>query len=308
MMILVHLRRPAMKKHLLKWFCPALTVAVLAACGGGGSSADPSVTPPVTQGATIITTDNYVDVAGLTIVAVNRLRFLQDAIDAAFELILNTSDIPGTYPCPFGGTLTYAKTGLDYTFSASSCDANIAGERVLLQSGSMSVGSPVVQTTSLGTAVGYFLTSATITFNAVAVVEKGVVSTVSGSTNWSAVVTSPSTAAGRTTGASLTILRAGRADVYTDINVTGIASLFDGNSITGGSMTVSSPRAPGVLSVTANGTTVTSTAADNSQSVLSSDNEIDFSLQFAIAGATQASSSGNTLTGPLAQGVSKALQ
>lgn len=282
--------------------------AMTAACGGGGESGTTVEIPPP-PGFTVITGGNYIDVAGLAIVATNRVQFVADVIDAAFETVIQSSDVPGTYPCVYAGTVAFSKAGSSYTFTVTNCDTIVAGARVLLQSGSMRVDNPVIQTTSVGTStVGYFLTSAAVTFNNAAFIESGATSIFAGAANLSSTVTSPTTAVARTTGASLTVQRAGRTDSYRNIDVTGNVTLFSGNSITAGSLTLSSPRAPGVLSFNANAPRATVSAIDNSQSILSTNNSVDFTLEFALAGAVQNSTTGSTSAGPLALAISRALQ
>lgn len=77
--------------------------AMTAACGGGGESGTTVEIPPP-PGFTVITGGNYIDVAGLAIVATNRIQFVADVIDAAFETVIQSSDVPGTYPCVCAGT------------------------------------------------------------------------------------------------------------------------------------------------------------------------------------------------------------
>jgi hypothetical protein len=277
----------------------ALAIAV-AGCGGGGGD-DP--VPPPPQG-TIITSANYVDVAGVAIVAVNRLQFVVDVVDAAFETAVNTNGIPGTYPCFNSGTVAYTRSGSSYTFTVNNCDTQVGGARVLLQSGSLRVDNPVVQTTT----AGYFLTSAAVTFNNARAVEAGSTSIFAGAANLSSTVTSATTANGTTTGASLTVERAGRVDSYTNINMTAAITLIS-NRITSGSLTLSSPRAPGALTLSAaSSTSLTATATDNSQSLLTSSDYVNYTLQFATGGTIQTTSPGNVNSGLLAQAIDRALQ
>jgi hypothetical protein len=279
---------------------PAVLAIAVAGCGGGGGD-DPAPPPPQ---ASIITNANYIDVAGVAIVAANRLQFVVDVVDAAFETAVNTNGIPGTYPCFNSGTVVYTRSGSSYTFTVNNCDTQVGGARVLLQSGSLRVDNPVVQTTT----AGYFLTSAAVTFNNARAVEAGSTSIFAGAANLSSTVTSATTANGTTTGASLTVERAGRVDSYTNINMTAAITLIS-NRITGGSLTLSSPRAPGVLTLSApSSTSLTATAADNSQSLLTSGDYVNYTLQFATGGAIQATSSGNVNSGPLAEAIARALQ
>ena len=287
-----------------KIYLALVAISSLVACGGGGDAADPVAPVPVPPGSTIITPDNYVDVAGLAIVAGLRVQFVGDVVDAAFETAIQTNGIPGTYPCFIGGTVGYSVAGSTYTFTVNNCDTIVGGRRVLLTSGSLQVTNPVVQTTS----AGYFLTSAGVTFNNARAVESGAISTFGGSANLSSTVTGPRTAVGTTTGANLTVSRAGRTDTYSNINVTADVTLDNGNRITNGSLTLSSPRAPGVLSLSTAAPTLTVAATDNSQAILTSSDYVNYTLQSVVGGAVQASTVGNVDSGPLAQAITRALQ
>jgi len=260
------------------------------------------VAPPP-QGS-VISSANYLDVAGVAIVAAARIQFVADVVDAAFETAIQTSGIAGTYPCVYSGTVGYTRSGSTYIFTVNNCDTAVGGRRVLLQSGSLRVDNPVVQTTT----AGYFLTSAAVTFNNARAVEAGAISTFGGSASLSSTVTSSTSAVATTTGANLTVERAGRTDNYSNINVTGNATLTNGNLITSGSLTVSSPRAPGVLTLSAASPTLTASAADNSQSILSTIDYVNYTLQFATGGTVQTTSTGNVNSGPLAQSIDRALQ
>lgn len=152
------------------------------------------------------------------------------------------------------------------------------------------------------------LTSAAVTFNNARAVEAGAISTFGGSASLSSTVTSSTSAVATTTGANLTVERAGRTDNYSNINVTGNATLTNGNLIASGSLTVSSPRAPGVLTLSATSPTLTASAADNSQSILSTGDYVNYTLQFATGGTVQATSTGSVNSGPLAQSIDRALQ
>lgn len=283
-------------------FSVVILVSVLAACGGGSSDTPPPPTSPLPQSSSITST-NYLDVAALSIVAARRIQFIADVVDAAFETALQTNGVAGTYPCSYSGTVGYTQSGSTYTFTVNNCDTLVGGTRVLLQSGSLRVDSPVVQTTS----AGYFLTAAGVTFNNARVVEAGATSTFGGAASLSAIVTSATTATSTTTGTSLIVERAGRADTYTNINVTTNVSLSS-NVVSAGSLTLSSPRAPGTLNLSASGTTLTATASDNSQSILSTTDYLNYVLQFVTGGTVQATTNGNVNTGELAQAISRALQ
>lgn len=163
----------------------------------------------------------------MAIVAATRIQFVADVVDAAFETAVQTNGVAGTYPCIYSGTVGYTRSGSTYSFTVNNCDTSVGGRRVLLQSGSLRVDNPVVQTTS----AGYFLTSAAVTFINARAVEAGATSTFGGSASLSSTVTSPTTAVGTTTGATLTVERAGRTDIYSNINVTGNFTLT-GNRIT----------------------------------------------------------------------------
>lgn len=280
----------------------ALLSLVLAGCGGGGSDTPPPPAPPLLQSSTI-TSATYVDAAGLAIVAARRIQFVGDVVDAAFETAIQTSGVAGTYPCLYGGTVGYTQSGSTYTFTVNSCDTLVGGNRVLLQSGTLRVDNPAVQTTS----AGYFLTSAVVTFNNARAVESGATSTFAGTANLSSTVTSATTATSTTTGASLSVERAGRTDTYTNINVTANVSLTT-NVITAGSLALTSPRVPGALTLSASGTTLTAVASDNSQSVLSTTDYLNYVLQFVTGGTVQATTTGNITSGELAQAINRALQ
>jgi hypothetical protein len=227
-----------------------------------------------------------------------------DVVDAAFETAVQSRDVPGTYPCIYNGTVGYIKSGATYTFTVNNCDTAVGGRRVMLQSGSLRVENPVVQTTS----AGYFLTSAAATFINARVMEAGVSSTFGGSASLSSTVTSPTSAVATTTGASVSVERAGRTDNYSNVNVTASVTLTAGNLITSGTLTVSSPRAPGVLTLSAATPSLTVTATDNSQSVISTTDYVNYTLQYLNGGTVLATSTGSANSGPLAEAINRALQ
>lgn len=280
--------------------------ALLASCGGGGGGDDSGggSPPPPSGGSPIITGSNYLDAAAVAYVAATRLEFANDLIDAAFETVLYSFDTPGTYPCAYGGTVSYTRSGPVYTFTVANCDTDIGGERGMLPSGTMRVTNPVVQTTS----AGYFLTSAAVALDNAAVLESGAVSVGSGSATLSSVVTSATTATGTTSGAVLSVVRAGRTDSYTEISVTSHVSAYDGNTLTGGSFRLTSPRAPSALTVTATSTSLTSKAADNSQATLSTSDGVTYTVQHIVGGVVQATTTGTTQSGVFAQAIARALQ
>ncbi len=229
--------------------------------------------------------------------------FIVDVIDAAFETVIGTGDRPGTYPCVYGGTVAFSRAGTSYTFNVSNCDTVVGGRRTMLVSGAMRVDNPVVQTT----AAGWFLTSAAIRFDNAVAIEAGTPSTFAGSGPLSSTVVSPTSAVGTTRSSSLSVERAGRTDAYTDVDVVSDVTL-SGNSVQSGSMTLTSPRAPGVLSIVANVPTTTSSATDRSQSVFVTADGVNYTLRFALDGVDQETTNGNSLAGPLALAIARALQ
>lgn len=284
----------------------ALLIATFGGCGGGepsGEAGGSIPAPGVPPSATVITKDNYIDVAGLAIVAGNRIMFIVDVIDAAFEAVIGTGDRPGTYPCVYGGTVAFSTAGTSYTFNVSNCDTAVGGRRTMLVSGAMRVDNPVVQTT----AAGWFLTSAAISFDNAVAIEAGTPSTFAGSGTLSSTVVSPTRAVGTTRSSSLSVERAGRTDAYTDVDVVSDVTL-SGNSVRSGSMTLASPRAPGLLSIVANVPTTTSSATDRSQSVFVTADGVNYTLRFALDGVDQETTNGNSLAGPLALAIARALQ
>lgn len=283
-------------------------------CGGGDSaiSGDTGASGPLTPStpvATIVTNDNYIETAGLAIVAVNRAQFALDVIDAAFEVAINSRDVPGTYPCIYSGTINYTRAASDYLFSVVNCDTIVAGKRVLLQSGSIRFENARVQTTFVPPSItAFFLTSATVTFNNATFIESGVPSSFAGTLNQSSTVTSPTTASGRATAVRFTVQRAGRTDSYSNIDVAANVTLFSGNQLTAGSLNFSSPRAPGDLLFKVSAPAVTASGADRSQLKLTTSNNVDYVLEFSGAGLVSETAIGNTNSGPLALAISKALQ
>jgi hypothetical protein len=254
-------------------------------------------------------TGTLIETAGLAIVALNRAQFTLDVIDAAFEVAINSRDIPGTYSCIYSGTITYTKTASNYIFSVVNCDTIVAGERILLQSGSIRFENPIVQTTFVApSTIGFFLTSAVVTFNNATFIESGVPSSFAGTINQSATVTSPTTAIARGTSARIAVQRAGRTDSYSNIDITTIATLFSGNTVTGGSFNFSSPRAPGDLSFNVSALTITVSSADGSKLKLTKSNNFDYTLERSLSGSISETTTGTVASGPLAFAIAKALQ
>ena len=277
---------------------------LIAGCGGGSDDSGDGSSPPPPGGSTIITSSNYLDAAAVAYVAAARLEFANDLIDAAFETVLNTFDIPGTYPCLYGGTVSYTRSGSVYTFTVANCDTDVGGQRITMPSGKMTVKDPVVQTTS----AGYFLTSATTALTDAAFVESGAVSVGNGSANLSSTVTSSTTASATASGGTLSILRAGRTDSYTQINVTSSVTLFNGNTLTGGSFKISTPRAPGALTVSATSTSLTATAGDNSQVVLTTADRVNYKIEYVVGIVVEATITGNAESGEFAEAIARALE
>lgn len=281
-------------------------VTLLAACGGGSGGSD--VAPPSQSGgsggSTVISSSNYLDAAAVAYVAASRLEFANDLIDAAFEIVILTSNVPGTYTCTYGGTVSYSLTGSIYTFTVSNCDTDVGGERILMPSGTMTVADPTVQTTR----AGYFLTSAAVTLSNANFFESGAVSTVTASANLSSTVSSDTTAVGTTSGASMSVSRAGRTDSYTEADVTSNVDLYAGNTLTGGGFKLSSPRSPGDLTVAATTSSLRVTATDGSQAVLTRTSTSDYTIELIVDGVVQASVTGSDQSGPFGEAIVRALQ
>lgn len=176
----------------------------------------------------------------------------------------------------------------------------------MIYSGSMQVIDPVVETTTSG----YFLRSASITFSDSTVSEAGGTTSFSGSINLSSTVTSPTTAEVHGTG-SLDVVRAGRTDSYRNIDVALLSTLNFGNIVRNGSLSLSSPRAPGALSLSAvagSPDILTASAADGSRSILATNDGISFSVTFETASGTQESTNSTVHSAPLATAITRALQ
>ncbi len=283
-------------------------IGLVAACGGGGGgNTDGGDSGGSGQGTTVINANNYIDVAGLAYVAAVRIEFVADLIDATFQTVIDTNDVPGTYSCAYGGTLSYSKSGNSYIFSASNCDTSVAGSRVLIGSGSMKVDNPVVVTTSPGI---FFLTSAAISFSNASVQEAGATSVFSGNVNMAATILNPATSSVRGVG-NLDVHRHGRTDSYSNLDVSLLATPYR-NEITGGSLTMTSPRAPGPLAMaaTTSSSTVslTATANDNSRATLSTTNGMAFTIDVVTGGIMQGSTVSNSGSPPLSSAIERALQ
>jgi hypothetical protein len=94
--------------------------ATLVACGGDSAPA-PNPTPPPPATAQI-NGSNYLDAFAVGSLGAVRLLTIAEGIDSAFELVIKANDVPGTYACDFGGTVTFTKSGAARSLTVNNCN------------------------------------------------------------------------------------------------------------------------------------------------------------------------------------------
>lgn len=186
-------------------FAACLT-ATLAACGGGGDGtpAAPPATPSPTSAQ--INGTNYLDAFAVGSLGAVRILLIAEAIDSAFEAVIDSNDVPGTYPCAAGGTLTLTKSGAARTLSVNNCNDGV----VLYVSGSLT--SPNAVAGTFGNVTLLLSGDFTMTNVVYRVLDDTVTESINGTVN---VQRRPDLSVSAT--GAFTALRNGRADSYGNI-------------------------------------------------------------------------------------------
>jgi archaellum component FlaG (FlaF/FlaG flagellin family) len=213
----------------------AMLVGLLSACGGGGDDAPPAQPPtqPPTPAIAQINGTNYLDAYAVTYIGVLRIEFLAYIIDSAFEVVIDVDDIPGTYQCVAGGSLTLVKNGASRTITANNCSD---GSNVFI---SGSVSSPNATASQFGNLVlldaGDFVLSNAVYRR----VGDSVTETANGNIRVQRRADLSFAGSGQ-----FSVLRNGRADQYANVSVTTVPATSANGPIelTSGSMSLSSPR------------------------------------------------------------------
>jgi hypothetical protein len=228
----------------------ALSAAMIG-CGGSDGGSPAGAPPAQAQ----INSSNYLDAFWVGGVAVARIVNVADAIDAAFETVIDANDDPGTYNCVAGGTITFAKTGNVRTLTVNNCSDGVA----IYVSGSMTSSNAVAGTfgnLTLLLSGDFQITNVVYRF----VGGDGVNETVNGNVNVQRRNNLSVAGAG-----AFSVARNGRTDQYTAISIT--TSVPDANGdvdIESGTLTISSPRFPHTLTLAGTTTALTLTAPDGS--------------------------------------------
>lgn len=198
-----------MKLNELKSWSAVTGIALLTACGGGGGGSPVSPPPPVSKS---ITATSYLDPAFAGVIGTSRVNLAVVAVTAPFSLAIQAgNDAPGTYNCPGGGSVVYTKAGTTRTFAFNNCIISVGGAPMTYSTGSIS--SADLTTGLNGTAT--VLNSGTFNFNSVNVNFLG-----TGAETWSGTLAfaKPDASTGTFTG-GLSVLRNGRTDQYTNLNL-----------------------------------------------------------------------------------------
>jgi hypothetical protein len=230
-------------------------VAALAACGGDDAPA-PATTAPAPQPpvAAQINGSNYLDAFAVGSLGGVRLLLIADAIDTAFNAVIAANDVPGTYPCAAGGSVTLAKAGAARTLTVNNCNDGV----MLYVSGVLA--SPNAVAASFGAQT--LLLSGDFTLTAIVYRMPG--DTISETINGSFGMQRRSDLSIAASGA-FTAARNGRADSYT--NVRADSTKPDANGVVDAALmsyAVSSPRFAAPLSITGDETTLVVAAPDTS--------------------------------------------
>lgn len=235
----------------------ACVALVLSACGGGGGGdSTPNPNPNPTPTTYQVNGTNYLDAFAVGSLGGVRIMLIADAIDSAFEAVIDANDVPGTYPCAAGGTLTLTKSGAVRTLTVDNCNDGF----VLYVSGSLTTPNAVAGTFGNAT----LLLSGDFTMSNV--VYRMFDDTVSETINGNVSVQRRADLSVAATGA-FSALRNGRVDSYT--NIVGQSTTPDSSGeveVASFSFAVSSPRftaQPLAVAINANGGTVTAPDASS---------------------------------------------
>ena len=309
-------------KAMLKTATGLALVAALAACGGGGggSSSDAGSGSAET---TLVTKANYVDVAGMTLVAGDRLKLLFGVVDLSFREMLADAAVPpgslsGTYSCVGGGSLSYTKVGNTYVIDAAACSDfvdQLDQQPVLIQQGRIEVKDLVVGHTSSGVPR---LASASVTFAGTALLERAAASEFNGTLAVGSTVTGPSTI--DVTGRGDITVRRGSLDPdqYQNVDVLFVGQGGVGNQLSKVALSLVSPRSPVnpnplalVFSVTSTGALAWEAfAPDGSGSLLATPDGESYTVFFVPGGNVGIDTSVQSTrdADPLASAITRALQ
>jgi hypothetical protein len=238
----------------------AMLVGLLSACGDGGDAA-PATQPPAQPPAPVaaqINGSNYLDAFALTFVGAHRMEFVAYLIDSAFQVVIDSDGVAGTYRCDVGGLITLQTNGSSRTLTPNNCDDG----SYLLVSGSISSANATAS--QFGGLIvldaGDFVLS-----NAL----YGDVIDTEAADGTVRLQRGP--ALGFTAVGQLSVLRNGRIDQYVNVSVTTAPIISDTlGRLTGGSMSISSPRfaaQPLAISVSGAANSISATAPDGSRVV-----------------------------------------
>lgn len=231
----------------------ACFVAALSACGGDDSPAPAPPAPPPPATAQI-NGSNYLDAFAVGSLGGVRLLLIADAIDTAFNAVIAANDMPGTYSCAAGGTMTLAKAGAARTVTFNNCDD---GAMVYV---SGALVSPNAVAGTFGTQTLLLSGDFTLTTVVYRMAGDSVSETINGSFGMQRRTDLSIAASG-----AFTALRNGRTDSYTSISVESTKPDATG-AVDAALMNyaVNSPRFAVPLSVTGNETTLVVRAQDTS--------------------------------------------
>jgi hypothetical protein len=228
-----------------------LALSLLAACGGGGDDAGGSTAPLITAG-------NHLDAVYVGVMGGDRTQDAELVADAGYKIARANANAPGTYACPGGGSLTYSTSGTTQSFGANSC---VLMSDITLVSGTWSVAN--LQTTTSASNVTYLSGGAFNYSNVVLRLAAGWRigadaapagdETFNGNLTVARAPNASGVAVGTWSG-SLAVLRNGRTDSYTALNMSTTDFDFDSVSqtseITSSRYRVSTPRfAAGAIDV-----------------------------------------------------------
>lgn len=308
-------------KAMLKTATGLALVAALAACGGGGGGSSSNAGSGSAE-TTLVTKDNYVDVAGMTLVAGDRLKLLFGVVDLSFREMLADAAVPpgsmsGTYSCVGGGRLSYTKVDNTYVIDAAACSDFIDPldqQPVLIQQGRIEVKDLVVDTSS-GVPR---LASASVTFVGTALLERAAASEFNGTLAVGSTVTGRSTidVTGR---GDITVKRGSLdPDQYQNVDVLFVGQGGVGNQLRRVALSLVSPRSPVNPNPLAVAFSVTSTGAlaweafapDGSGSLLATPDGESYTVFFVPGGNVGIDTSVNSTrdADPLASAIAQALQ
>jgi len=231
----------------------ACLAAALISCGGDDAPGptSPAPLPPATAQ---INGSNYLDAFAVGSLGGVRLLMIADAVDAAFNAVIAANDLPGTYPCAAGGTITLARSGAARTVTVNNCNDGA----MIYVSGVLA--SPNAMAGTFGSVTLLLSGDFTLTNLVYRAVGDLVNESSSGDFSMQRRTDLSIVASG-----GFTTLRNGRTDTYASVRVESTrpdaAGAVDAALL---AYSVNSPRFAVPLSVNGNATTLVATAPDTS--------------------------------------------